>query len=204
MSCPLKLLVTQLTFSMSLADTLGKLLGKPRHMTLLGISSLVLFPLCLKRVPKSLAPFSLAGVLRMRLYGVGRDASVLGWLLCVLAAQVSSNFMSSFGYKGMASVLAAESRFSVYMAHYNPSPCLSRIDAKYSLSRYHQVVGYSSELSIVLMTLIILLGYLNIEKSSSGLVLSNYTTLDKWMSGRWQLHCLGSFLGLLVSHNACT
>lgn len=83
MSCPLKLFVTQLTFSRSLADTLGKLWEKPRHMTLLGINSLVLFPLCLKTVPMSLAPFSLMGVLCLGLYGVGRDASVLGWLLCL-------------------------------------------------------------------------------------------------------------------------
>ena len=54
-----------LAFSMVLADTFSSLVGSGRTETLLTITGLVLLPLCLKKDLKSLAPFSLLGVIGM-------------------------------------------------------------------------------------------------------------------------------------------
>jgi amino acid permease len=111
-------------------------------------------------------------------YSVGGD----------LAEQLSSNLKPSFGSKGVASVLSADSLILVcmlstaYMAHFNAPKFYLELKQN-TLGRYHQVVGYSFGISIVLMTLITSLGYLTFGKACSGLVLNNYATSDKWMSG---------------------
>jgi hypothetical protein len=50
---------------MVLGDTFSKLLGTVRNPTLLVVTGVILLPLCLLKNLKSLAPFSLLGVMGM-------------------------------------------------------------------------------------------------------------------------------------------
>ena len=64
-SATLKTSMACLAFSMVLGDTFSSLLGTSRTPTLIGITALILLPLCLMKNLKSLAPFSLLGVMGM-------------------------------------------------------------------------------------------------------------------------------------------
>lgn len=76
-SATLKTSLACLAFSMVLGDTFASLLGTPRIPTLLGMTCLILLPLCLMKNLKSLAPFSLLGVLGM---GYTALAMTVRWL----------------------------------------------------------------------------------------------------------------------------
>jgi amino acid permease len=190
-SCTFKTFFACLAFSMVLADTFSKLLGQPRHVALLGITSFILLPLCLKKNLKSLAPFSLAGVLGMGYTALAMTIRYLDGSYGdggVLREQVSAEWQPLFGKKGLESVLSADALILVcmlstaYMAHFNAPKFYLELKQN-TLGRYHQVVGWSFGISILLMTLITSLGYLTFGKACSGLVLNNYATSDKWMSG---------------------
>lgn len=64
-SATLKTSMACLAFSMVLGDTFSSLLGTSRTPTLVGMTALILLPLCLMKNLKSLAPFSLLGVMGM-------------------------------------------------------------------------------------------------------------------------------------------
>ena len=64
-SATLKTSMACLAFSMVLGDTFSSLLGTARTPTLVGMTALILLPLCLMKNLKSLAPFSLLGVMGM-------------------------------------------------------------------------------------------------------------------------------------------
>ena len=64
-SATLKTSLACLAFSMVLGDTFSSLMGTPRTPTLIGMTVCILLPLCLMKNLKSLAPFSLLGVMGM-------------------------------------------------------------------------------------------------------------------------------------------
>lgn len=76
-SATLKTSLACLAFSMVLGDTFSSLLGTQRIPTLVGMTTLILLPLCLMKNLKSLAPFSLLGVMGM---GYTALAMTVRWL----------------------------------------------------------------------------------------------------------------------------
>ncbi len=99
-----------LAFSMVLADTFSSLFESSRNPTLLVTTGLVLLPLCLKKDLRSLAPFSLLGVIGMAYTAVAMtirflDGSyAMGEETGALAEQVASVLRPKFGNLGAASV----------------------------------------------------------------------------------------------------
>jgi len=191
-SCTLKTFFACLAFSMVLADTFSKLLGKPRNLSLLGVTVGVLLPLCLKKNLKSLAPFSLAGVLGMGYTALAMTLRYLDGTYSMpegsLATLVSPELQPAFGDKGWQSVFTPDALILVcmlstaFMAHWNSSKFYLELKNN-TMPRFHTVVAFSFGISIILMALITALGYLTFGKTCSGLVLNNYATSDKWMSG---------------------
>lgn len=177
---------------MVLADTFSRLLGKPRNVTLLGVTVGLLLPLCLKKNLKSLAPFSLAGVMGMGYTALAMTLRYLDGTYEMpdgsLATQVAPDLQPSFGNKGWQSVFTPDALILVcmlstaYMAHFNAPKFYLELKNN-TMPRFHAVVAYSFGISIILMALITSLGYLTFGKACSGLVLNNYATSDKWMSG---------------------
>jgi Transmembrane amino acid transporter protein len=112
-----------LAFSMVLADTFSSLLETPRNETLMGVTLLILLPLCLMKNLKSLAPFSLVGVLGMAYTAL---AMTLRWLdgsyVMVgdtqqgqFISQLAGNLRPRFGNLGMKSVFSPNALILVCM-----------------------------------------------------------------------------------------
>jgi hypothetical protein len=110
-----------LAFSMVLADTFSSLLGSERSSTLLGVTTVILLPLCLMKDLKSLAPFSLLGIMGMAYTAI---AMTIRWLdgnyamgteTPGLVAEVARHLKPRFGDKGMASVFSPNSLILVCM-----------------------------------------------------------------------------------------
>ena len=120
-STTLKTFLACLAFSMVLADTFSSLLGTERTTTLLGVTTCILLPLCLKKDLKSLAPFSLLGVCGMLYTAIamairfldGNYASGEGSV--GLVAEVARHLKPSFGNKGASSVLSPNALILVCM-----------------------------------------------------------------------------------------
>jgi hypothetical protein len=112
-----------LAFSMVLADTFSSLLETPRNVTLIAVTLLVLLPLCLMKNLKSLAPFSLVGVLGM---GYTAAAMTIRWLdgsyfmgdettQGQFIGQLATHLRPKFGNLGMESVFSPNALILVCM-----------------------------------------------------------------------------------------
>jgi hypothetical protein len=129
-STTLKTSMACLAFSMVLADTFCSLLGSSqRTQVLLGITTVILLPLCWMKSLSALAPFSLLGVIGMGYTGVAMakrwsdgSYSTEG---SALLESVSDNLRPAFGDDGWKSVMQPSSLILVcmlstaYMAHFN-------------------------------------------------------------------------------------
>lgn len=138
-----------LAFSMVLADTFSSLLETPRNETLLGVTLLVLLPLCLMKNLKSLAPFSLVGVMGMTYTAVAMTVRLLdGSYLFAddtnqgkFIGQLAGNLRPKFGNLGMESVLSPNALILVCM-----------LSTAYMVSSMHDLV-YNTSLSACLLFL---------------------------------------------------
>lgn len=194
-SCTIKTLLACLAFSMVLGDTFSALLGTDRNPTLLVVTACVLLPLCLLKDLKSLAPFSLAGVM-----GMGYTALAMGLRYFdgsytlegetqgPLVNGVATALQPKFGTEGASAVFSSKSLILVcmlstaYMAHFNAPKFYLELKNN-TIARYNTVVSWSFGISILLMSIVTMLGFLTFGKSCSGLVLNNYSNKDFWMSG---------------------
>ena len=112
-----------LAFSMVLADTFSSLLETSRNETLLGVTLLVLLPLCLMKNLKSLAPFSLVGVMGMAYTAVAMTVRYLDGSYAFadeanqgkFIAQLAGSLRPKFGNLGMESVLSPNALILVCM-----------------------------------------------------------------------------------------
>jgi hypothetical protein len=137
---------------MVLADTFSKLLGKPRNITLLGVTVGILLPLCLKKNLKSLAPFSLLGVLGMGYTALAMTLRYLDGTYTmpdgVLAQELSISLQPAFGNKGWQSVFTPDALILVcmlstaYMAHFNAPKFYLELKQN-TMPRFHAVVASS-------------------------------------------------------------
>lgn len=110
-----------LAFSMVLADTFSSLFSSERTFTLLGVTTVILLPLCLMKDLKSLAPFSLMGIMGMAYTAI---AMTIRWLdgnyamgteTPGLVSEVARHLKPRFGDKGMTSVFSPNSLILVCM-----------------------------------------------------------------------------------------
>lgn len=193
-----------LAYSMILADTFGALLRRTHQRTavLLGITVIILLPLCWMKSLASLAPFSLLGVLGMAYTAVAMAVRYLDQSYKLPAAAVkgaapdlgssllqslADDLKPSFGNSGWKSVAQPASLILVcmlstaYMAHFNAPKFYLELRNN-TLPRFHAVVASSFGISILLMGFITAVGFLTFGKSCSGLILNNYAASDAWMS----------------------
>jgi len=200
-STTMKTSLACLSFSMVLADTFSSLLGTDkRTQVLLGVTLLILLPLCWMKNLASLAPFSLLGVIGMAYTGLAMAVRYLdgsykmplpledGALPSAtgLLSTVASNLQPSFGSNGWRSVFAPQSLILVcmlstaYMAHFNAPKFYLELQNN-TLPRFNSVVAISFGISILLIASIASIGFLTFGSSCGGLVLNNYATGDMWM-----------------------
>ncbi|KAG7355537.1 transmembrane amino acid transporter [Nitzschia inconspicua] len=183
-----------LAFSMVLADTFSSLLETPRNETLVGVTLLILLPLCLMKNLKSLAPFSLMGVMGMAYTAVAMTVRWIDGSYAMVGETHQGQFISQlpgylrpkFGNLGMKSVFSPNALILVcmlstaYMAHFNAPKFYLELRNN-TLPRFNAVVGWSFGISIFLMGFITMVGFLTFGKACDGLVLNNYAGTDVWM-----------------------
>ena len=192
-SCFIDCFAGNLSYSMILADTVVNLMASigiavTRTQSLLGVTGVVLLPLCLLKNLSSLAPFSLVGIVGMlyttlamalRYFG-GSYAKGGKFLASAMAAP-------TFGTAGASSVWSPKSLIlacmlsNAYIAHFNAPKFLTELKNN-TMSRLHQVIGWSFGASIALYAIISAWGFLTFGTASNGLILNNYSTQDALMS----------------------
>eukprot|EP00536_Pseudo-nitzschia_multiseries_P009123 jgi/Psemu1/199976/e_gw1.248.60.1 len=193
MSCFVDCWFGNLSFSMILADTITNLLASigiilTRTQSLLGVTGLVLLPLCLMKNLASLAPFSLVGIVGMLYTTVAMAIRYFGrayapggqFLATALTAPV-------FGNAGAAAAMSAKTLIltsmlsNAYIAHFSAPKYLAELKNN-TMGRFTQVVAWSFGTSVALYCIITALGFLTFGAASNGLILNNYSTQDLLMS----------------------
>ena len=120
-SATLKTLMACLAYSMVLADTFTSLLpvaADARNKVLLGVTTFVLLPLCWMKDLKSLAPFSLLGVMGMAYTALAMTVRFLDGSYSeggALLEGVEEILQPSFGTAGFVSVFSPKSLILVCM-----------------------------------------------------------------------------------------
>jgi len=111
-----------LAYSMVLGDAFSNLLDTERNATLFAFTLIVLTPLCLMKDLKSMAPFSLLGVLGMVFTAVAMTIryldgtySVVGESVGGLLGEVPGYLRPKFGNQGIASVFSPNSLILICM-----------------------------------------------------------------------------------------
>mmetsp|Transcript_8791 Transcript_8791/g.21520 ORF Transcript_8791/g.21520 Transcript_8791/m.21520 type:complete len:539 (+) Transcript_8791:202-1818(+) len=192
-SVTFKTFLACLAFSMVLADTFSSLLETTRNPTLLVVTGLILLPLCLLKNLKSLAPFSLLGVMGMAYTAVAMTIRFLDGSYSMedetqgkFIEQVASSLRPKFGNMGAESVFSPNALILVcmlstaYMAHFNAPKFYLELKNN-TLPRFNAVVSCGFGISILLMGFITMVGFLTFGKACDGLVLNNYAGGDVLM-----------------------
>ena len=194
-SCTFKTTCATMAYSMILADTFKAIfssvgLNLTRSNTLLGITTLVLLPLCLLKNLASLAPFSLLGII-----GMGYTALAMGYRFLTKSytfpagkflADISSTLQPSFGNIGAAGVFNPSSFILIcmlstaYMAHFNAPKFYIELKNN-TIKRYNTLVSTSFAISIASYVVMAAFGFLTFGGASSGLILNNYSNKDVLM-----------------------
>ena len=201
-SCTFKTGCAILAYSMVLADSFKALLSTigydfGRTNVLLGVTTLVLLPLCLMKNLSSLAPFSLAGIIGMMYTAMAMAIRYFGGTYKLAAgegspagkflADVAGDLQPAFGDKGASAVLNAKSFILIcmlstsFMAHFNAPKFYLELKNN-TIERFNTVVSTSFGISILIMGAVAALGFLTFGKATSGLVLNNYPGTDTIMS----------------------
>ena len=192
-SCFIDCWFGNLSYSMILADTISNLLASvgvaaTRTQSLMGVTGIVLLPLCLMKNLSSLAPFSLVGIIGMLYttlamairYFSGAYAPGGKFVATALAAPV-------FGSAGAAAAMSAKTLIltsmlsNAYIAHFNAPKYLAELKNN-TMGRFTQVIAWSFGTSVALYSIITALGFLTFGAASNGLILNNYSTQDILMS----------------------
>jgi amino acid permease len=193
-SCFIDCFFGNLSFSMILADTMVNLLssvgvGVTRTQSLLGVTSIVLLPLCLMKNLASLAPFSLVGITGMLYTTFAMVMRYVSGAYAVPDGRFLATALTApvFGVAGAKAVMSAKSLIltcmlsNAYIAHFNAGKYLAELKDN-TLSRFNQVIGWSFGASIFLYSIITAVGFLTFGAASNGLILNNYSNQDILMS----------------------
>ena len=182
-----------LSYSMILADTFVNLLayggvGITRTQSLLGVTGLVLTPLCFLKNLSSLAPFSLVGILGMLYTFVAMAIRYTGGAYAIGGAYRQTALTAPlFGSVGAVGAWSPKALIltcmlsNAYIAHFNAPKFLKELKNN-TMARFHQVIGWSFGASVLLYAGIAALGFLTFGAASNGLILNSYSNKDLLMS----------------------
>lgn len=192
-SCFIDCWFGNLSYSMILADTIRNLLASigiaaTRTQSLVGVTGVVLLPLCLMKNLSSLAPFSLVGIIGMLYttlvmgirYFTGAYAPGGKFIATALAAPVFGNAGASAAMSAKTLILTSMLS-NAYIAHFNAPKYLAELKNN-TMGRFTQVIAWSFGSSVALYSIITAFGFLTFGASSNGLILNNYSTQDLLMS----------------------
>jgi amino acid permease len=193
-SCFIDCWAGNLSYSMILADTISNLLASvgimaTRTQALLGVTGVVLLPLCLMKNLASLAPFSLVGIIGMLYTTFAMATRFFGGSYAPPGGKFVASALTApiFGKAGARSVLSAKSLIltcmlsNAYIAHFNAPKYLAELKNN-TMGRFTQVIAWSFGSSVALYCIITALGFLTFGAASNGLILNNYSTHDVLMS----------------------
>ncbi|KAL7581674.1 hypothetical protein ACA910_022221 [Epithemia clementina (nom. ined.)] len=201
-----------LCFSMVLADSLKDII-KPlvasagRTSVLWTVTGIVLLPLCWMKDLKSLAPFSLLGVLGMAYTGLAMAGRFLHGsyeLGSPLLQEISAKMRPSFGTDGWTSVFKPSAITLVsmlstaYMCHYNAPKFYNELKDN-TMPRFRATVASGFAISILLTSFIACVGFATFGANSNGFILNNYAPNDFVMS----LSRVAVALSLTFSYPLC-
>jgi amino acid permease len=188
-----------LAYSMILSDTLPALASAflgydslTRTQALLGVTVVALLPLCLMKSLKSLAPFSLVGIMGMIYTSCAmayrwwdQSYSVMGDFVETLAPELAPAFGAPETLSGVftnPNIFILVSMLSTaFMAHYNAPKFYWELENN-TLERYQFVVTASFGIALLMFIAVASFGFATFGTSCAGLVLNNYSTNDKIMS----------------------
>jgi len=188
-SCFIDCFAGNLSYSMILADTLVNLLASAgvavtRTQSLLGVTGVVLLPLCLLKNLASLAPFSLVGIMGMLYTTLAMGLRYFGKAYAPGGTYYASQLATPvFGTAGASAALSPKSLIlmcmlsNAYIAHFNAPKFLAELKNN-TMARFHQVIAWSFGTSISLYALITAFGFLTFGAASNGLILNNYAVSD--------------------------
>jgi amino acid permease len=195
-SSALDCLAGNLAYSMVLADTSKDLLAAlgifvTRSNALLGLTSLVLLPLCLVKNLSSLAPFSLVGIMGMAYTSIAIGIRFFGGAYTKPAGKFLSDLaphmQPSFGTTGALGALSPKSLILVsmlstaYIAHFN-APKFYRELKNNTMPRFNTVVFSSFGISVAVYAVVSAMAFLTFGSVTGGLILNNYSTKDALLS----------------------
>lgn len=193
LSSALDCFMGNLSYSMILADSVRDLLSTfsvttTRTRSLIGVTTLVLLPLCLVKNLATLAPFSLLGII-----GMAYTSFAIGIRYFGGAYAPGGKFLAdvalqpSFGTTGASGVLSANSLILVcmlstaYIAHFN-APRFFRELKDNTMSRFGKVTGISFGISTAIYAVVSAMAFLTFGANCDGLILNNYSTKDLLIS----------------------
>jgi amino acid permease len=177
-----------LTYSMILADTFSSLADVSRTDALLAVTITALAPLCMMKDLRSLAPYSLAGIV-----GMGCTA-----LTMVLRSQdgsyeVAGRYLEDlpmpmqpcFGETGpcLQGVVLACTLATAFVSHYNAPRFHAELDNTAGDNSEFDTVTYTSyAVSAAAMAIITVAGFATFGAASQPVILNNYSVSDPLMT----------------------
>lgn len=186
-------LFANLAYSMILADTFQNILmtvgiSVTRTQTLLGVTGLVLMPLCLLKDLSSLAPFSLLGIMGMAYTAMAMAFRYVSGDYAYPSGKFLADGIAepAFGNKGALSVLSPSSFILIsmlstaYMAHFNAPKFYIELENN-TIERFNTVVTSSFGISIAIFCAVAAIGFLTFGSACNGLILNNYSNGDNIM-----------------------
>ena len=195
LSSALDCFMGNLSYSMILADSIRGLLSTfsittTRTNSLIGVTTLVLLPLCLVKNLASLAPFSLLGIMGMTYTAFAIGMRYFGGAYAIggkFLPDVAAGLQPSFGNLGAGAVLSANSLILVcmlstaYIAHFNAPRFLRELKDN-TIPRFSKVTGISFGFCTAFYAAVSAMAFLTFGANCDGLILNNYSTKDLLIS----------------------
>lgn len=191
LSSALDCFMGNLSYSMILADSIKDLLSTfsittTRTRSLIGVTTLILLPLCLVKNLATLAPFSLLGITGMAYTSFAIGMRYFGGAYAAggrFLPDIAPALQPSFGSVGASGVMSANSLILVcmlstaYIAHFN-APRFFRELKDNTMSRFGKVTSISFGISTAIYAVVSALAFLTFGANCDGLILNNYSTKD--------------------------
>jgi amino acid permease len=194
--CTFKPAIANLAYSMILADSFRSLLQTigirwSRGKVLIVITVVLLWPLCLLKNLKVLAPFSVLGIAAMVATIIAMAVRFFDGTYSLEQEGTNRSFLPdlpekvrpSFGTVGMSGTFRPEvfnllcMLATAYVAHYNSPRFYIELENN-TIPRFNIVVVISYIASAMIYVVIAAVGFLTFGENSSGYILNNYSTND--------------------------
>ena len=171
----------------AIVTSLQLLFVSTRSNALLGVTGLVLLPLCLVKNLSTLAPFSLVGIMGMVYTSVAIGIRFFGGAYKSPAGRflpdIAPNLQPAFGSEGAMAALSPNSLILIcmlstaYIAHFN-APRFFKELKNNTMKRFSSVTSWSFGISTAMYAAVSAMGFLTFGANADGLILNNYSTKD--------------------------